>query len=51
MPRFRDADKNRMKYEAVMKNITIIVPSYNPDEKLLEVVKGLAEGGFEDCHL
>ena len=31
-----------------MKEITIIVPSYNPDEKLLEVVKGLVEGGFED---
>lgn len=31
-----------------MKQITIIVPSYNPDEKLLEVVKGLREGGFED---
>ena len=45
---FRDADKYRLKYEAVMKNITIIVPSYNPDEKLEEVVKGLVEGGFED---
>lgn len=31
-----------------MKQITIIVPSYNPDEKLAEVVKGLREGGFED---
>lgn len=31
-----------------MKQITIIVPSYNPDDKLPEVVKGLVEGGFED---
>ncbi len=31
-----------------MKQITIIVPSYNPDEKLAQVVNGLREGGFED---
>jgi len=31
-----------------MNRVTIIVPSYNPDDKLEEVVKGLVEGGFED---
>ena len=31
-----------------MSHITIIVPSYNPDEKLLQVVEGLVQGGFQD---
>ena len=31
-----------------MKHVTIIVPSYNPDEKLAEVVNGLAGAGFDD---
>lgn len=31
-----------------MSHVTIIVPSYNPDEKLEEVVKGLVQGGFDD---
>ncbi len=30
------------------KRITVIVPSLNPDEKLLKVVKGLEELGFDD---
>ena len=28
--------------------ICVIVPSYNPDEKLISTVKGLAEEGFDD---
>ncbi len=32
-------------------NISIIVPSLNPDEKLLEVAKGLVEAGFTDIIL
>lgn len=31
--------------------ISVIVPSYQPDEKLLEVVKGLTENGFRDIIL
>lgn len=31
-----------------MSHVTIIVPSYNPDDKLEEVVKGLVAGGFDD---
>ena len=31
-----------------MSHVTIIVPSYNPDDKLEEVVEGLVQGGFED---
>ena len=31
--------------------ITVIIPSYQPDGKLLEVVKGLVEKGFEDIIL
>ena len=31
-----------------MSHITIIVPSYNPDDKLEAVVAGLVQGGFED---
>lgn len=31
-----------------MKNITIVLPSLDPDEKLNKVVKGLLEEGFED---
>lgn len=29
-------------------NISVIVPSYNPDEKLISTVRGLAEEGFKD---
>lgn len=29
-------------------NVSVIVPSYNPDEKLISTVRGLAEEGFED---
>lgn len=31
-----------------MKNISIVIPSLDPDEKLVEVVRGLREAGFED---
>lgn len=31
--------------------ISVIVPSYQPDEKLLEVVRGLVESGFQDIIL
>ncbi len=31
--------------------VSIIVPSLNPDEKLMEVVRGLVEEGFEDIIL
>ena len=31
--------------------ISVVVPSYQPDEKLLEVVKGLTESGFQDIIL
>ena len=31
-----------------MSHVTIIVPSYNPDEKLYQVVKGLTDSGFEE---
>lgn len=34
-----------------IERISVIVPSYQPDEKLLEVVKGLAEKGFRDIIL
>ncbi len=30
------------------KRITVIIPSLNPDEKLMKVVKGLEEHGFDD---
>ncbi len=30
------------------KRVTVIVPSLNPDEKLLKVIKGLEELGFDD---
>ncbi len=29
-------------------NVTIILPSFNPDEKLIQVVRGLLDEGFED---
>ena len=29
-------------------NITIVIPSYNPDEKLIEVVSSILAGGFSD---
>ena len=29
-------------------DVTIVLPSLNPDEKFLGVVKGLVEEGFED---
>lgn len=29
-------------------NVTVVLPSYNPDEKLLEVVRGVIAGGFTD---
>lgn len=32
----------------VGQNVTIVLPSYNPDEKLLEVINGLIEQGFTD---
>jgi len=32
----------------MLPNITVIVPSYNPDEKLGLVVSGLLEAGFDD---
>ena len=32
-------------------NVTIIIPSLNPDDKLLQVVNGLIEKGFEDIVL
>lgn len=31
--------------------ISVIIPSYQPDEKLLEVVKGLVDKGFQDMIL
>lgn len=34
-----------------IRKITVIIPSYQPDGKLLEVVKGLVEKGFEDIIL
>ena len=30
------------------KRVSVIVPSYNPDEKLATVVKGLEDAGFDD---
>ena len=30
------------------KRVSVIVPSYNPDEKLAKVVKGLEDAGFDD---
>ena len=29
-------------------DMSIIIPSYNPDEKLIKVVEGLKEKGFHD---
>ncbi len=34
-----------------MKEITVIVPSFNPDEKLYHTIVGLREAGFEDILL
>lgn len=34
-----------------IRKITVIIPSYQPDGKLMEVVKGLVEKGFEDIIL
>ncbi len=34
-----------------MKHMSVIIPSYQPDEKLAEVVKGLSEKGFRDIIL
>jgi len=31
-----------------MNNITILIPTYNPDERLIEVVEGVIRLGFED---
>ncbi len=31
-----------------MKNITIVLPALNPDQKMIEVVNGLLKAGFED---
>ena len=31
-----------------LKRVTVIVPSYNPDEKLKQVVEGLISVGFSD---
>lgn len=31
-----------------MKNVSVIIPSLDPDEKLVEVVRGLVSAGFED---
>lgn len=33
---------------AAQKRVTVIVPSYEPDEKLMRVVTGLEEAGFDD---
>ena len=30
------------------KRVSVIVPSYNPDEKLASVVSGLEDAGFDD---
>lgn len=37
--------------EAEMKNVAVIIPSLNPDEKLVKVVDSLIEYGFEDIIL
>ncbi len=37
--------------EFIIMNVTAIVPSLNPDEKFLRVVKGLVEAGFESILL
>ena len=29
-----------------MKNVSVIIPSLDPDEKLVEVVRGLISAGF-----
>lgn len=31
-----------------MNDISVILPSYKPDEKLLETVKSFEEAGFDD---
>lgn len=37
--------------EAAMKNVAVIIPSLNPDEKLIKTVDSLIEYGFEDIIL
>ena len=34
-----------------MKGTTIIIPSYEPDEKLIKTIEGLEEAGFQDIIL
>lgn len=40
------AERNNMR--DTVEKVTVIIPSYNPDEKLKAVVEGLKKAGFED---
>ena len=37
-----------MNVESIEKKVSVIIPSYQPDEKLMKVVNGLEELGFDD---